>query len=461
MEFITKLFPPSGGAREETSKSRWGSMVKTSKDHQQEKRDSERIQRTKAALARWDILKAALLKQDISTEFSIHRFPGYQLVKREPLENMMKMRSSLRRVNVSMRGPLSLEEQVEIAILAIGCMPRSSEFSVKIEGYDSTKPFLEALQQLCSPSYEISRQEGATSSAWELNVNQYTDPKLAHYRCCRYPLDSHCSIVTREPKKTRVSLDDLVSHRKSGVDNTGNICIWDSERTLAYLLYNGMLEVSPTTRHILELGAGMAGMSGMALGLKLAQRDDLKDGKIHVTLTDGHADGVKNNRVNLALSRSWYSAKKTNPFEHLVLDAKLLLWTAKKEDPAVDLEPQDLCLVSDCTHFQNYHSALAVTIIRSLKVGGMAMLCQPHRKGSLSNFVDLVKSREGLVEVEWWSHSFLDEQHRKATEEYRDAYDEQIHRPYILILFKVRDLTEEDCEQLVEFQASRDAAKEQ
>jgi hypothetical protein len=262
----------------------------------------------KKAQARWAILRNALLHKarESSTEASIHRFPGYQLLKQQPLTNTKELRFKLQRVHLKLNSTQSDEEKAEItmlAMLALGCLPASAQFSLELDGQisDETMSFIQTLQEKCGSAFQIEPQDSEDSL--KLLVTQKKSPTSTLYKCCVYPLDDSVSLLTREPKETHLSLQDLVSHRTAGVDNTGNICVWDSERTLAYLLYQPeeMLVLVPqTTRRILELGTGMAGLAGVSLALRLAQQQTTKE-KLYVTLTDGHAEGVKNNKINQEL----------------------------------------------------------------------------------------------------------------------------------------------------------------
>jgi hypothetical protein len=258
-------------------------------------------------------------------------------------------------------------------------------------------------------------------------------------------------------------LEDLVSHRTTGVDNTGNICVWDSERTLAYLLYHhfGDLPGLNSPKNILELGTGMAGLAAISLGLCLIQLQKKEKAEpINIILTDGHSDGVKNNSINQHLTKV-FSSSKDHPYQSLIVSTDVLLWTTI---PQSTLEsPQDVVLVSDCTHFQNFHAALAVTMLRSLRVGGTAIFCQPKRGNSLENFCTLLKipQIDGLASLEWWTHSILEESHKQALQQHSDVYDQNLHRPKILLVTKLRELTDSDCQQFVSHQKSRDSVEEQ
>jgi hypothetical protein len=262
-----------------------------------------------------------------------------------------------------------------------------------------------------------------------------------------------------------------VSHRTTGVDNTGNICVWDSERALAHLLYHHFEDfpiASASPQHILELGTGMAGLAATSLGLRLVQRRRLQkqetENKINVTLTDGHADGVQNNIINQHLTKAFSSASSDHPYHSLNVSSKVLLWTTDYVDGCTLGLLQEIVLVSDCTHFQNFHAALAITMLRSLRVvTGKAIFCQPNRGDSLDNFCSLLQTPniDGLVSLEWWTHPVLEEQHNQAEEQHPKVYDENLHCPRILLVTKLRDLTEKDCHEFVSHQTSREASAKQ
>jgi hypothetical protein len=474
-------------------------------------------QREQRAKARWSILRNALLhkaKDEVTASYSIHRFPGYQLLKRDELAKndaiSIRILRELQRVEVPVNPSNNFEQvvdQLEATILALDCVAAASsknQYRIQLFGYNqqNQKEFLKsslipALQDRCASQFQLeildeNDSSNENKSNFALLVDHVpTNTSMTRFSCCKYSLsndDSHSHenttvrfLFTREPVFTKLSLLDLVSHRFQGVDNTGNICVWDSERTLAYILNRADtldsmlpdLATSPESQNILELGTGMAGLSAMALGLRLAAaKEYAQDCRICVTLTDGHADGVKNNRVNQVLTRAYCQSQSQWP-SSLVVGTRVLLWTTDLQDDTVsDMPLQDVCLVSDCTHFQNFHAALAITIARSLKVGGRAILCQPHRGDSLENFCLLLSSssssssgpsKSPLFSLKWWTHSVLEEQHEKAVEQFGggggdndSSYEETLHRPRLLILTKRRKLETTDCDKMAQHQTERD-----
>ena len=103
-------------------------------------------------------------------------------------------------------------------------------------------------------------------------------------------------------------------------------------------------------------------------------------------------------------------------------------------------------LASDCTHFQDHHAGLMITLADVLKVGGVAILCQPTRADSLDNFVTLCQS----VVVELWElrllkkgyNATVDERHEESSLD--PNYEPNLHYPQLLVLTKKRRFVQED-----------------
>lgn len=417
------------------------------------------------AKARWSILRDALLqtKASLSNEHSIHRFPGYQLVKRQTC-NVATILSPLK--CLEWNAAESTGENVErlsLACLALAAACPKGK-CVDLIHCPTDKEFITQLQQACHPAVSVLVVQDKPPT---LTVLVQECSSATKFTIWENVLDANCSIWTREPRETRLSLEDLVSHRRTGVDNTGNVCVWDSERTLTYLLYYCYDDFSclksPPSR-ILELGTGMAGLAAVALGMRIVQNHTINDesSKIQVTLTDGHPEGVHNNKVNQLLTQLSISSDDNashHPYNSLSISEQVLLWTTDLEDSSSDaaaliLQQQDVVLVSDCTHFQKFHAALAVTTLRSLRVGGVAMFCQPTRGDSLDNFCKLITTTN-LVSLEWWSHPILTTKDEQATKQYPELYDRNLHCPKVLLVRKLRDLTEGDCHEFVSRQEPR------
>lgn len=536
----------------------------------------QQLPRQQIAKARWSILRKALLLQNKNDQFSenqhsIHRYGGYNLLQGRlfdasasaSLSSSSSLPPDLNRIIESLLSEYrwnvqkTLQENLddlEIAVLALSaCFPKAKCIRIvdvnnnndnnSTNNLHSSSPpeccWLTLLQERCQPSVRVLKvaekemmttllvQETSNSTryktiVYDLNANTNTK-KDGNYQCM--------TIWTRQPTVKRLSLDELVSHRKNkGVDNTGNICVWDSERTLAYLLYNdfdafftltetGVIEgntyrILPhgddpnnTEIRIMSLGSGMAGIAGVALGYRVEtllrqQRNDAKfENKrksVRVTLTDGNIECVLNNKINQYLtelsSQTWRTktseSNKSNTNNNhscqhrtnLTINCEYLLWTT---DCCGDIDGsfsvgnneqgkerrwrerpqnshQDMILISDCVHFQNFHAALIITTMRCLRVGGTAIFCQPTRNPSLDNFSNLLtilsssttaatvdKSdrlsfQPPLLHLEWMKHPVLEQKHKEASSNHTDTYDENLHRPKLLVVTKMREMLEDD-----------------
>lgn len=337
---------------------------------------------------------------------------------------------------------------------------------------------------------------------WSIVHNSYTTNK-----------GKNITFPTREVKQSQQSqstiqdrVEALLSHRTHGVDNTGNVRVWDAEATLAGFLlsvvFNGtdtvgcngngvdntnlsslkdnlhsMLtntgtnEKEETINNILELGAGQAGLAGLSLAAAFISDNDERDNRLedranmnplHLVLTDGHPKCVSNNTVCADMMKQASNSLK--------IDTSLLLWDSSPSgaeacrqlnrlltnNPVESVEDgqYQLCLASDCVHFQEFHDGLLLTIARALAVNGVALLCQPRRGTSLDNFRTLVNELNAsgngkpLFEV----HLF-DDFYPKVTEMHSSLmntkqiqstnttplqrYDPNWHRPLLLALKKV------------------------
>eukprot|EP00581_Thalassiosira_minuscula_P015101 CAMPEP_0183712352 /NCGR_PEP_ID=MMETSP0737-20130205/7497_1 /TAXON_ID=385413 /ORGANISM="Thalassiosira miniscula, Strain CCMP1093" /LENGTH=484 /DNA_ID=CAMNT_0025940949 /DNA_START=23 /DNA_END=1477 /DNA_ORIENTATION=- len=313
---------------------------------------------------------------------------------------------------------------------------------------------------------------------WNIVQNSFTSTEGHNVR-----------FLTREVKEQQQNnqestvqsrMEALLSHRNHGVDNTGNVRVWDAEGTLAGFLLSLVLEREDALKsegkkrnaellemrdklrsmmidtpandskgehpmcNLLELGAGQAGLAGLAMAaasLSLESRTD--NGKnectekttqmkqLHVVLTDGHPKCVDNNASCAKLMPKSELAK-------IQIDAQLLLWDSSSNgadaccginkiirDPTkmlngnvtlcntIDQSTEadglyHLCLASDCVHFQEFHDGLLCTIARTLVVDGVALMCQPKRGASLQNFMKLVDAVNNAP------HSSVDD--KKASE---------------------------------------------
>lgn len=279
-------------------------------------------------------------------------------------------------------------------------------------------------------------EEEEVSSSWDFVQNSYTSKngekiQFITREVRQHQLKQHQQCTSQSSLKSRV--EALLSHRNHGVDNTGNVRVWDAEATLAGFLLSvllgsdadleatsdftkvddlksriktalfenetGIVDYGQQTCNILELGAGQAGLAGLSVASATTSVDNLKP--LHLLLTDGHPKCVKNNR----------SCEKLMQLgRNVTVHAQLLLWDSsakgaeecqrinrESHNSTIEVDGQTLrdgsfhiCLASDCLHFQDFHDALLATIARTLAVGGIALLCQPQRGSSLGNFMSMI-----------------------------------------------------------------------
>lgn len=268
----------------------------------------------------------------------------------------------------------------------------------------------------------------------------------------------------------------MVSHRNNGVDNTGNIRVWDCELTLAHFLLNGAFEIYMELKkmiqvekilRVIELGVGMAGIAGLVVAIMPKQNSIFQNVSIDVTLTDGHEKAILNNQIcqrfTFALASSYpnnISCRKLkwNHSQQGLKDCNALTNSSKKL--------YQLCLVSDCLHFVDFHLALIATIARLLCLHGICILCQPTRGKSLDLFLQLIQiinshnsnCSEILFEISSMENkdyqTWLDQKHEELSEKSKSAcntcvkndetqfYNPNIHFPKIIILKKMRPYNE-------------------
>ena len=326
---------------------------------------------------------------------------------------------------------------------------------------------------------------------------------------------------TNEQKSTIQSrVEALLSHRTHGVDNTGNVRVWDAEGTLAGFLIDcggdndTVLELDEqtdaqladlrmslhsilnikygtedqTTYNVLELGAGQAGLAGLALAsaASMSSTDTIPTKPLHVVLTDGHPKCVENNKVCAKMLLSESSGSRAEQS----IDTHLLLWNSSSkgadacneinnlvkreasQKKSTDEGQYQLCLISDCVHFQEFHHGLLLTIARTLTVNGIALLCQPRRGTSLQNFMTLVDTvnekamqqtddttnqsaiNGPLFQMTLYKHFYpkVSEMHKslilqgevtKDTKQCSARYNPNWHQPLLLVLQKLRPYSEE------------------
>ena len=350
---------------------------------------------------------------------------------------------------------------------------------------------------------------------WDIVQYTYTSTKSSRHKV---------QFLTREAKEQQANqqqtpstiqsrVEALLSHRTYGVDNTGNVRVWDAEGTLSGFLLSIVLDgegkvdlheldgngqsiqlielkekiysmlicndargesggIEPTCK-LLELGAGQAGLAGLALASTASSNENAKSKPLHVILTDGHPKCVDNNTV-CAKMLSGNSIGNDN-ISQAQVEANLLLWDSSSKgadacgqinnivkgtvtsNATVDGGQYQICLASDCVHFQDFHDGLLLTIARTLAVNGVALLCQPRRGTSLQNFMTLVDAVNDSNDDQLFEMTLFEDFYPKVSDMHTSLlleaeegasnknriYDPNWHRPLLLVLQKLRPYSEE------------------
>jgi len=218
-----------------------------------------------------------------------------------------------------------------------------------------------ALLDKCHNDTIDEGQDGEASSSWDFVQNSYTSKEGGQIQFTtrevkQQPQQSEQAFATSQSSmKSRV--DALLSHRNHGVDNTGNVRVWDAEATLAGFLlsvllseeHNDVFDSDQDTSdsdnimdlrsrmknalcrneesicadngqgqekcNILELGAGQAGLAGLAVASASNSLNNMKS--LQLVLTDGHPKCVENNR---------FCSTLVPKREDISIDSQLLLW---------------------------------------------------------------------------------------------------------------------------------------
>ena len=376
--------------------------------------------------ARWRILRSALMGEvcpDDTKLASIHRFAGWDLLRKTK------------------------------------AVPQCDSSIVECDRIDLLYYEILARQCLCGDEGHLQIQFSVKTSFAEINDlreqlgrqgmhAKHPDDQLrmevkwpyCSYVAMEYSLCQSTRLFARERKERRkVSVRELQSHDlNDGVDNTGQTCVWDSECTLTHCLLNkdaGLYKSLPILSQlspahtVVELGVGMAGIAGLALA---------KSSNTNVLLTDGHPDAVDNNKINIQM----------NIFLGNV-QCERLLWSV---DVQIHREEADLVLCSDCTHFQEHHAALMITLANLLKIDGTAVLCQPPRAKSLDRFLTLCDSMADLWDIERVPEPGLERLHQTSL--LNPSYDPNLHFPCLVVLTKRRSLEIDDRNRARELQCS-------
>jgi predicted nicotinamide N-methyase len=303
-------------------------------------------------------------------------------------------------------------------------------------------------------------------------------PSMKNGSYWKYKLPDGQIISTREPMANAgLKIKNLLSNKLVGCDNTGNICVWPSENIMLYtLLTNPVYTALVRGKRILEVGGGLTALAGLGLAISNICSE--------VCITDGHPECVINHNVCIKM----YEQARNNPSNNeqrdsetpkqplqqeegvggscnsqqkqkkCLLFSSVLHWSPDRNAADMEfilthagdsLELQkppaqrrfDVVLASDCLFFREFHLDLIATLTKVLVPGGLVLLLQPARDGSMQLFLQrAVEAETGPFEV----HSIEAEQYcpqiREMRERYRDhsnvdtGYNEDVHHPIMIAL---------------------------
>lgn len=401
----------------------------------------------------------------------MHAFAGWQLIPKRPC-HITNNGSGV----AFKEAPVTVEE-AEMAVLARQCCHESAKSECRLliaedNSDNNSSNWLKVRESLARRGI-LCRMETNPSSRLLLCKWSYCD-----FGCMEYRLTDDHRLWVRErlvvgKRKRRRPLQELTSHhRHEGVDNTGQVCVWDSEITLTHLLVRtlegespqsllepleSMLAVKPPQKQpaaaplsVVELGCGMAGLAGLALA-KLRPNT-------RVLLTDGHPEAIRNNQIHVHLNE--FADQST-------VSCQQLLWTtttdSNDDNDHNQQQQHDMALVSDCTHFQEHHAGLAWTLAQLLRVDGVAVLCQPPRGNSLKRFLELCRSMmNGSSDHHLWSIETADnipmlDRHHQASLQ-NPHYNPDRHQPKVVFLFKLRDASDLDRRDAIQHMCQRETS---
>lgn len=246
-------------------------------------------------MSRWKILQDALTQKKRSTDHrsSIHRFNGHSsLVKSKLIWKGYQLRISCSKLFAELNTIDSFSTFCKDYIKRVDCPEIHIFFQCSNEWErESIELMVKELFVGEHESLKIHLLDPTQELVPVKVIDQEYIPREKSFRFYKYdlsPYSEKTAIVTREPIENKtITINDLLSDRLYGVDNTGNICVWPSESLLVLiLLQNPRLRGLIENKSLLELGGGLTGLAGLSLSvLGICNR---------VLLTDGHPSCVSN-----------------------------------------------------------------------------------------------------------------------------------------------------------------------
>lgn len=217
------------------------------------------------------------------------------------------------------------------------------------------------------------------------------------------------SAIVHEIRR-KLTPEDLI-----GFNNTGNICVWPSEESLAYYALSNL----ELFRHqkVLELGGGMTCLAGLFIAL-YGQAD-------FVNLTDGNEVSIQN--VDKILKQNF-------PNESPKVNCSVLKW--ENVDKIEDTNRYDCILSADCLFFESARSFFVQALWQCMKSSGFGLIMAPKRGETLNKFIEEARQIGFDCNVKKRYNSLVWQKHLTLME--TNLYEEDIHYP---VLIEVRKST--------------------
>lgn len=397
------------------------------------------------SMSRWNLLKAAIGGyRQADSKCSIHSFSGF--------EGLIEIRRIIWQgfeTDYYLDPLISNDEQFSLLVLSskkymefvdcAECFVNLLCNESQADKSESSSELLNNLLALGVLNRIISNSNILSTSRIRISHPSLI-PRLARAEFLKYSLPTvNDFLFTRErPKTMGIGVSGLLSNFTHGIDNTGNVRVWEAEQVLLFYLAQMLQksELNLDRKTILELGGGMTGLAGLGLA-RICSNNRINTS---ITITDGHPDCVANQNTCIAMNQVM-DKRNHHPSPLKNVSSRLLRWSV--EDKHGDLkcildtnkEAFDIVLASDCLFFRDFHDDLLWTIENSLKADGVVYLLQPRRGDSMSKF--LLRA-EATFDVEIHD-TFCDEvtaHLNRARSQNSSSYNEDLHLPILCVLRK-------------------------
>ena len=258
---------------------------------------------------RWGLLREALLgrsettatdaetntatkDQDDHYEASMHAFRGWNLIPRRTLVDSETDENNIDKKRTAATIPWTTMDRLEDRILALQCVRHVTRKKGSVElivvgsnGWQQSNEWNDMRERLARKGILVRVLRSETETEDDNNDTGAGTTRLrctwsyCDYRCVEYNLsaihdnDNRTSLTTRTNAMTttmdtavssslrirervpsrRKTVNELASHLwHGGIDNTGQVCVWDSASTLTYLLLQAMTEEESATSEKVE-----------------------------------------------------------------------------------------------------------------------------------------------------------------------------------------------------------------